>query len=317
MKAKKIFEWISWVFLSVLMYAFGMGFLFTAPLTILVAPFPFLMLTRRIGEREASFGSVLGTLFIYIISGPVSAIMYSLIFGITGLLFGILSRRIKNGTEFIAACVSASVFVKIMLMLIFTKAAGFNPFMLTGDAISEMVTGMASSLSTAGLSVSKSAISDYASIVSEAISLLMPSMLILFSFSDTMCTYGAASLALGRLGSEPLPKLPPFGTWRFPKNIFWALMAALITDLATKAMPDARIFLVLSANLMEVLRTVFMVQGLSLMWYFMSKHNINKFLKVFLTVFAVVFSPVSYILSMVGIFDIWYDLRKRLRRKKK
>lgn len=94
-------------------------------------------------------------------------------------------------------------------------------------------------------------------------------------------------------------------------------MAALITDLAAKALPDERIFLVLSANLMEVLRTVFMIQGLSLMWYFMSKHKVNKFAKVLLTAFGIVFSPVSYILSMVGIFDIWYDLRKRLRRKKK
>ncbi len=315
MKAKKIFEWISWVFLSVLMYAFGMGFIFTAPLTILVAPFPFLMLTKRIGEKEASFGSLLGTLLVYIISSPVSAIMYCLLFGITGLMFGILSQRMKGGAEFIASCVSASIFTKILLMVIFTKAAGFNPFVLTGDGISQIMSGMTSGLESAGLSVSKSAVSGYAEALSEAISLLMPSMLILFSFSDTMCTYGAASLSLGRLQTAPLPKLPPFGTWRFPKNIFWALMAALITDLAAKALPDERIFLVLSANLMEVLRTVFMIQGLSLMWYFMSKHKVNKFAKVLLTAFGIVFSPVSYILSMVGIFDIWYDLRKRLRRK--
>ena len=73
-----------------------MGFIFTAPLTILVAPFPFLMLTKRIGEKEASFGSLLGTLLVYIISSPVSAIMYCLLFGITGLMFGILSQRMKD-----------------------------------------------------------------------------------------------------------------------------------------------------------------------------------------------------------------------------
>ncbi len=32
--------------------------------------------------------------------------------------------------------------------------------------------------------------------------------------------------------------------------------------------------------------------------------------------FGVLFSPVSYILSMVGIFDIWYDLRTRIRGKR-
>ena len=114
-----------------------------------------------------------------------------------------------------------------------------------------------------------------------------------------------------------LPALPPFVHWRFPKNIFWALLAALILDMASKAFPDDGLYRMLSLNLMEVLRGIFLVEGLSLLWYFMSAYKVNKALRVILTLFCAFFAPVSYVLSMIGIFDIWYDLRRRIKLRRK
>ena len=97
----------------------------------------------------------------------------------------------------------------------------------------------------------------------------------------------------------------------------WALLAALILDMASKAFPDDGLYRMLSLNLMEVLRGIFLVEGLSLLWYFMSAYKVNKALRVILTLFCAFFAPVSYVLSMIGIFDIWYDLRRRIKLRRK
>ena len=110
-----------------------------------------------------------------------------------------------------------------------------------------------------------------------------------------------------------MPELPPFASWRFPKNIFWALLAALILDMASKAMPDDPLYKMLSMNMMEVLRGVFLIEGLSLAWHFMTAYRVNRAVRCLAVCFGLFFAPVSYVFSMVGVFDIWYDLRKRIK----
>ena len=72
-----------------------------------------------------------------------------------------------------------------------------------------------------------------------------------------------------------------------------------------------------SLNLMEVLRALFLAEGLSLSWFFLRAFRVNTVIGAILLVLAVFFSPVSYMLSMIGIFDIWYDLRKRIKIRRK
>lgn len=315
MKPKIIFEWVLWVLLSVMLFVTGIYAALFAPAVILVAPAPLMLLGIRHGWREALIGAVFGSAAVSLISGPVSALIYAVVFGLQGVIFGVLSRKSDNGTDFIVMAVMVSIAAKVFLMSIFTKIYGVNPFSLPPGAAAGMVTSIAGALSKSGLALSDTLVKSYISAMIETVELLMPSMIILFSALDTFATYGTVSFILKKLGTEKLLDLPPFGEWRFPKNIFWALLLAVIADFASKSFPDERIFAVLSANLMEVLRGIFMIEGLSLCWYYMSSRGMKRAFKVALSVFCIIFSPASYILSMVGIFDIWYDLRSRIRRK--
>jgi len=310
-----IFESVFWVLLSVLMFVGGTGFAIAAPFVMLAAPAPFMLLTRRLGFKIAAFGALAGSAAVYSILGPAASLVYLLMFALTGAAFSVISFRAKSGVDFILSALTASIAVKIVLMVAFTRAAGVNPFSVPPDVASQMLKNLASSLSAGGVALSDSAINDYAAAITETVSTLMPSMLILFSAGDTFVTYAVVSYALNRLGSEGLVKLPPFGAWRFPKDIFWALLAALIVDFAGKSFPEQRVLSMLSANLMEVLRGIFLIEGISLCWYYMTRRGINRGLKMAAALFCMFFPPVSYILSMVGIFDIWYDLRNRVRRK--
>jgi uncharacterized protein YybS (DUF2232 family) len=314
-KAKILFEWLFWVLLSVLLFIAGMDLSVAAPIVILVAPFPIMVLERRQGWREAIIGAAFGSVLAYMLSGPVAAIIYAVVFGLQGAVFGIIAGRSDNGTDFIVMAVIASITAKVLLMSVFTKLYGVNPLSLTPEAASGMVASVAGVIAKSGIAPSDALVKSYVSAMIETVTLLMPSMIILFSALDTLATYAATSFILQKTGSGKLVDLPQFGEWRFPKNIFWALLLAVIADFASKSFPEERIFAILSANLMEVLRGLFMIEGLALCWFYMSARGINRVLKIMLSIFCIIFSPISYILSMVGIFDIWYDLRSRIRRK--
>ena len=315
MKSKIIAEWLFWIVLSVLIFSTGMMVSVAAPVLVLLAPVPFMILTCRQGPREASLGVVFGGVLVFMALGTVPSVMYLIMVGVLGVFFGVAAIRAKNGVDFVFMALTGSIMSKVALLVVFTRFAGVNPFMVTPEAAQGMVAAVAGVMSQSGIGASQETIRAYAEQMIATVSLLMPAMLILFAAADTMVSYTAGRKIFSRLGDKKFPELPPFGTWRFPKDIFWALLAALIVDLAGKAMPDVGIFKLLSANLMEVLRAVFLVEGLALCWHFMTTKGLHRALKVFLTAFCVFFSPVSYILSVVGIFDIWYDLRSRLRRK--
>lgn len=298
------------------MFSGGMYIALASPFLILIAPVPFMILEIRQGLRESLLGVLFGSVFVFMLFGSIPAFMYALEFGFLGVTFGYISGRTEKGIDFILLSVIASITAKIILLSTFTSISGMNPFAMSPETAMEIVSSLAGKLSSGGIGASDEVIKNYSLAMVETVSLLMPSMIIFFSAIDTFATYWAVSYIIRRSGGEPLPILPKFETWRFPKNLFWALVAAVIMDLAGKAFPDERVYRVVSANLMEVLRAIFMLEGLSLCWYYMASRRISRVLKLTFSLFCVLFSPVSYILSMVGIFDIWYDLRTRIRGKK-
>ncbi|NLD05538.1 MAG: DUF2232 domain-containing protein [Synergistaceae bacterium] len=316
MKSKIIFEWLSWILLSIAMFSGGMYVALASPFLILIAPVPFMMLEIRQGIRESLLGVLFGSAFVFMLFGSLPAFMYAIEFGTLGVVFGYISGRIEKGTDFILLSIAASVIAKMILLLTFTSLSGMNPFAMSPETAMEIVSSLANKLSASGIGASDEIIKSYSLAMVETVSLLMPSMIIFFSAIDTFATYRVVSYLIRRSGGEALAVLPKFETWRFPKDLFWALGAAVIMDIAGKAFPDERVFTVMSANLMEVLRAIFMLEGLSLCWYYMSSRGIARAVKVTISLFCVLFSPISYILSMVGIFDIWYDLRTKIRGKK-
>lgn len=315
MKFKIMFEWLSWILLSLVMFSGGMYVAFAAPFLIVIAPLPFMVLGIRQGFRESLLGVMFGSASALMMFGYLPAFMYALEFGVLGAVFGYVARRVEKGVDFVLISVAASIIAKMILIMAFTAVSGMNPVAMSPETAEEIVSSLAKALSSGGIGTSEEVIKNYSLAMVETVSLLMPSMIIFFSAIDTFATYGAASYIMRMTGWGALAALPGFGTWRFPRNLFWALAAAVIMDLAGKAFPDERVYMVISANLMEVLRAIFMVEGLSLCWYYMTYRGIPKAVKVPVSLFGALFSPVSYILSMVGIFDIWYDLRARIRRK--
>ncbi len=317
MKSKLLAESFSLTAASVLMFALGTQAAILSPLVVLAAPIPFLLFTCRAGIKPAALGALAGTSAVFFLMGDAPALLYVCEFAALGIVMGVLMFRAKSGVDYFLASVAASAALKLFLVWAFTYATGVNPFLITPEAAESFAALFLDALGSGGVSVSPESVRDYAVQMADAVRMLMPSMIILFAAFDSAAGYLASLLYARRGGALRVPTLPPFANWRFPKNIFWALLAALILDMASKALPEEPIYKMLSMNLMEVLRGIFLVEGLALSWHFMTEYRVGRAVKCAAAAVGLLFAPASYVLSMVGVFDIWYDLRKRIKLRRK
>jgi len=314
---KKIIELILWVFISISMFVFTIGFALSSTFFVLIAPVPFMLITRRYGHKIAFLSAFIASGIVFFLLDPVASLMFALLFCLTGIAFGVISVKVKSASDYMLAAILASLFSKMILVVIFSKIIGVNPFVIDADATSGIISSVIKVFPKVGAQLSVSSIEEQIKTMANNLSLLMPAMLILFSAMDSLASYYCSSYIIKRLKYVPLVKMPPFSEWRCPQNIFWALFASLIIDLTSRAYPEVRQLTVISVNLLEILRAVFIVQGLSLAWYFMTLRKVHRVLKVMFVILSIIFAPLSYILYIVGIFDICYDLRKLIRRKMK
>jgi uncharacterized protein YybS (DUF2232 family) len=313
---KALLEWVLWVSLSFGLFVSEIFVPMLSPVVLLFAPMPFMIVEYRLGTRLAMLGALVGTAAFAVTGDYPGSIMFCVMFAFTGMAFGSAAKVADSGADYALMAVTTSVLAKVFIMCIFTFSMGVNPFGITPESAANILKAVSSAAVKWKTAVLPEAtMKEAVASVVETVHMLMPSMIILFGAMDSWACYALGGRIVTKLGSKPFPALAPFAVWRVPKNIFWALLMALVLQFASKFMPDVRALTVISDNLMEVLRVVLTVDGLAVCWFFMTKRKIHKAIKFSFAVFCVIFSPISYILCMVGIFDIWYDLRKFARGK--
>jgi len=317
---KEYREWITYVILSVAMYTaqFYLSPLFGV--LFLISPLPFMMLQYRFGTRSAMTAALVAILSIYLpevfergmsgITSPgllMSILLFLLLFVFTGMLFGTLARTKKDAVDWLLSAVVVSVSVKVALLLFLTVITGSNPFTLD-EASTEAMLAAISEAANVGTAAD---IKGYVQELAATMKLLLPSILICYSVLDSFCSYKLAARWLRRK-EVTLAKFPPFGQWRFPKGLSFPILAALVLDLGQGFLPASYALKTVSANLMMVLRAIFTIEGMAVCWELMGRNKIGRALRLSVMTFSILFIALfSYPYSIVGIIDIWYDLRKR------
>lgn len=307
MKSKVLLEPLLIVFLSVLLFAAGTGIVFLMLLTVITVPALFMVLERRRGTRVALICVYLGTFLILLFAGPVLAMFYMFSMALLGVIFGYLAGRAKTGTDFMLTGITASVAVKVSLLLLFFITTGENIFVISPEAAEQIIANAILILPDFNAAMFRE--------VMATMVLRMPAIWIAFSALDTFISYVVCHRVIKKFGGNKIVSIPPFGLWKFPKNIFIAFVAAVLADAASKALPNGRVLEMVSVNVLELTRWMFFIEGLSLCWYYMTARAVNRPFKIAVTGFCVVYWPISFVLASIGFFDIWFDLRRHIRRK--
>lgn len=279
----------------------------------LVCPAPLVVLGLRHDLKRALLGTFVATLLTAALLGVVTSLFFLLGFGILGIGLGYLARRCKSGAEVMLYGLVVSLLSKLVLMVVLIRLTGINPFSLDPETFRESINGVVRLYGKAGLPPEAiEGMKAQLEAMATALPRVFPALLVMASAMDCFLSYVVSGAVLKRLGGLALPPLPPFGEWRFPKSVFWALLASMALQLLG---PSAGEFAVEAAlNLRLVVSMLFFFQGLSVVWFFLTSRKMASPLR-FVIVFLLIFIPfLSQLLLVLGVVDIWYDLRMRFRR---
>ncbi|WP_169864720.1 YybS family protein [Sutcliffiella halmapala] len=142
---------------------------------------------------------------------------------------------------------------------------------------------------------------------------LMPSFLVTIAFVFAFISQWVSVIVLKRLKIE-VNAFPPFRELVLPKSLLWYYLIVLLLSLS---LPEEGTTLYLAiVNLSFILMLLMTIQGLSFLFFICYEKKIPKAIPIMVLIFSFLLSPLLYIIRMIGIIDIGFNLRKRINSKK-
>ncbi|HDQ93087.1 MAG TPA: DUF2232 domain-containing protein [Synergistetes bacterium] len=280
----------------------------------LVCPAPLVVLGLRHSPGRSILGVAVATVIVALFTGVVGALFFCLGFGFLGIALGYFARRYERAVDIILYGILVSLGSKLVLMFLVVKVTGINPFSLDEAELFSVMEKIGSIYASMGMP--EEAISSVSEQMRSALGLvpvIFPSLLVMAATVDCFLSYVVSGAVLRKLGKERVPDIPGFSEWSFPKSIFIALLASIAMHFAGSLYPSLSFLQRAGLNLRLLVTVLFFIQGLAVVWSFMQMKGLGRFLRVTITVFIIVVSFLAQVALILGIIDMWFDLRTRFR----
>lgn len=112
-----------------------------------------------------------------------------------------------------------------------------------------------------------------------------------------------------RIHNVALPPWPEWSKWKAPEFLVWGVIGTgfvlLVTDGTSR---------LVSLNIMIVLSTIYLFQGLAIVAFYSDKWKVPRLLRAFIYGFLLLQQFATLGAVLMGLFDMWFDFR-RLSRK--
>ncbi|RSD22301.1 YybS family protein [Mesobacillus subterraneus] len=273
---------------------------------------PFMLFGAKYDGKSTAVFTIAAVL-ISLILGSFLAIPMALAFGATGAVMGYMVREGKSRE---ASYIAGSV---VFLVNIVAQYA-LSIVLFNINAIEEMVEILRASVDQSiklmeqlGQAPDQKVVDQLALMV-DMVETLVPSMFVMAAFSITFLLQLAAVPFLKRFGVK-VPNWRPFRELQFPKSILWYYLIAMVAALIMQPEEGTYWYWAIS-NLTFILQMLMVLQGLSLVFYFTHLKGYSKAIPIIVVVLLFLFPFVLYIVRILGIIDLGFDLRKRLGEKK-
>ncbi len=269
---------------------------------------PFMMFSARTNRKE-SFVFLIASLFLSLIAGSLLALPLTLAYGLTGIIIGDFIRNEKPKQ---AALIAGSITFLINLVIQYVISIVF----LNMDIIKESIQLLRESIDQS-LKILTSLTQEpneamiqqfYAAI--DLIEILTPTIFVITSFSIVFIIQLVSYPILKRFGIKVVVG-EHFRNFKLPKGIIYYFLIALLANLIIQPESGSYIHLALS-NILFILLLLIVVQGLSFIWYFSYQKGLSKAVPILVTIAMFLMPLILYIVWILGIMDLGFDLRKKL-----
>lgn len=256
----------------------------------------------------------LAAVLLAMILGSILAMPLALVYGTTGAVMGYMLREGKS--RFAAYITGSLVFLMNILAIYILAIIFFNMNFIDEfvKAFKLSVDQSINMLEQFGQTPDEKVLKQFNTMI-DMIEVLMPTMLVMASFSIVFLLQLVSYPFLKRFGIN-VPTWRPFRELNLPKSILWYYLIAMIAALIIQPEKGTYWFWVLS-NLTFILQMFMVLQGIAFVFYFTHFKGYSKAVPTIVIVLMFLLpTVVLYIVRILGIIDLGFDLRKRLGEKK-
>ncbi|WP_368502938.1 YybS family protein [Alkalihalophilus sp. As8PL] len=284
---------------------------FAAYITMWALPLPFILFVVRRGLKPGLMLLVVAILLSFMIAGLLG-LPGALFFGAAGLVIGELYRRKLAPFNVL---IGGSLIYMLNMLLVYVGLTLFmdeNPIQFMTALLREQIQLAEATLIGMGQDPSDSLAPMYE--MTEMIVHLVPIMIIMSGIGLAILTVLLATVILRRLGNK-VEKFPPFRDWQFPKSFLWYYLIVMILLLVGQE--EGSTMYIIVWNLLPLLEIVMMVQGFAFIFYYCYHKKVNRALPIIIVIVTLIVNPLTQIIRIIGIIDLGFDLRKRIKSEKK
>ena len=292
-------------FLPVLGVVFLLGW--TAPLVVLIV---------RHGYGYAVPGVVLAAGFYYAVLGALGALHTLFLVVPLAFFLGFGLRRKWEAVRLIKWGLVISLSGTLVSLLFAALIFGVDPLAPFIEAVRESYQGLGSAMQSSGSlpPTETQALEKQVASLVETVSLIAPTIFVVESALAVLVNFVAAGVLFSRIGQK-MPSLPPFREWRF-SVYFLFLFGFSLVGLYWGGTRHISLLYEAALNGDIIATFAGLIQGFSLLWYVADHWKIGRFWRWTIVAFAVLSAFLMQLIAFTGLFDMYFDYRRRFSRRR-
>lgn len=282
---------------------------------------PLIVVTMRWGFGRGMIALLVAGSLMAMLSSPVDALLLLVQYGGLALVYGYSFRKGDRLQKTLLRGILAAALGSILMIVVSMGVLGFEPaaFVEEMQQASQMTlslyeeTGLLAQFEEQG--VSREQIEALVDSVSKLMISIIPSIMVVLAMLTAIFSLILTRSVLKRLKLNVPAKLPPFREWRIDFRYIYGFIAGLAAYLLADIM-SIPVLSTVGMNLLVAFGFVFALQGMAVLASLFHLLKGRPLGRVMLILFVLLFMQTAvYLLVFIGLFDLFFDYRKRFDRK--
>nr|WP_249117119.1 YybS family protein [Bacillus pumilus] len=277
----------------------------------LAAPIPIILYTIRHGLKKGIAAGAIGIVISFLI-GSLAGLMSAPILIAAGLGMGVFYSRRQPGNAIITGAL-IYLFSFLISFIVSVQLFQVDIMGIAKESIEQMIPMLESVLKQSGASEQNIAkqLKQFREMQDAALSSLPVALLIGVTLLAFVNHWFVQPLI--KRFVKDMPVLKKFKDMRLPKSMVWYYLLTLLLMLI-QTEKGSFLWLV-QTSAFQILFILVLIQGFSFIFYYCHEKSISKAVPIFAIVLGVLYPPVGVIVRIIGIADIGFDLREKVKNK--
>ncbi|MGA3854588.1 YybS family protein [Bacillus pumilus] len=277
----------------------------------LAAPIPIILYTIRHGLKKGIAAGAIGIVISFLI-GSINGLMTAPILIAVGLGMGVFYSRRQPGNAIITGAL-IYLFSFLISFVVSVQLFQVDIMGIAKESIEQMIPMLESALKQSGASEQDIAkqLKQFREMQDAALSALPVALLMLVTLTAFVNHWFVKPLI--KRFVKDMPALKKFKDMRLPKSMVWYYLLTLLLMLIQTE--KGSFLSLVQTSAFQILFILVLIQGFSFIFYYCHEKSISKAVPIFAIVLGVLYPPVAVIVRIIGIADIGFDLREKVKNK--